>query len=108
MPRICACDGYGKRLVKKDGSPDYHRHFCGFEYKNAKKRLRIQAKGQTREEWTLVPYEDTGFRSSHEIACAAARLHMSGRFTISMGGSLLLFLPGFGDCLQMSEISSNN
>ena len=44
MPRVCAREDCGKRLVRKDGTPDYHRHFCGIECKNADKRERMQAK----------------------------------------------------------------
>jgi len=44
MSRVCAREGCGERLVRKDGTPDYHRHFCGSECKNADKRERIQAK----------------------------------------------------------------
>jgi hypothetical protein len=43
MPRVCARESCGRRLVRKDGTPDYHRHFCGSECKNADKRERIQA-----------------------------------------------------------------
>src|SRR5438034_108196 len=44
MPRICARESCGKRLVRKDGSRDYHRHFCGSECKNADKWRRLQVK----------------------------------------------------------------
>jgi hypothetical protein len=44
MPRVCAREGCGKRLVRKNGLPDYHRHFCGPECKNADKRERMQSK----------------------------------------------------------------
>jgi endogenous inhibitor of DNA gyrase (YacG/DUF329 family) len=46
MPRVCAREGCGKRLIRKEGSPDYHRHFCGPECKNADKRERMQEKRQ--------------------------------------------------------------
>jgi hypothetical protein len=46
MPRVCAREACGRRLVRKDGTPDYHRHFCGPDCKNADKRERIQAKRQ--------------------------------------------------------------
>jgi hypothetical protein len=29
MPRICNREGCRKRIVAKDGSPDYRKHFCG-------------------------------------------------------------------------------
>lgn len=44
MPRVCAREGCGKRLVRKDGTPDYHRHFCSSECKNADKREGMQEK----------------------------------------------------------------
>lgn len=46
MPRVCAREGCGKRLIRKNGTPDYHRHFCSSECKNTDKRERIQAKRQ--------------------------------------------------------------
>jgi hypothetical protein len=46
MPRVCAREGCGKRLVRKDGTPDYRRHFCARECKNADKRERMQEKRQ--------------------------------------------------------------
>ena len=46
MPRVCAREGCGKRLIRYDGTPDYHRHFCGSECKNADKRERMKAKRQ--------------------------------------------------------------
>lgn len=44
MPRVCARENCGRRLVRKDGTPDYRRHFCGTKCKNEDKRERIQAK----------------------------------------------------------------
>lgn len=46
MPRVCAREGCGKRLIRKDGTPDYRRHFCETGCKNADKRERMQAKRQ--------------------------------------------------------------
>jgi endogenous inhibitor of DNA gyrase (YacG/DUF329 family) len=43
MPRICAREDCGRRLLRKNGAPDYHRHFCGTECKNADERERMQA-----------------------------------------------------------------
>lgn len=43
MPRVCNREGCGRPLVKKDGSPDLRRHFCGRDCKNVDKRERMQA-----------------------------------------------------------------
>lgn len=44
MPRICNREGCGKRIVAKDGSPDYRKHFCGSACLKIDKRERLQAK----------------------------------------------------------------
>ena len=44
MPRICNREGCGKRIVDKDGSPDYRKHFCGPACLKIDKRERLQAK----------------------------------------------------------------
>jgi hypothetical protein len=44
MPRICNREGCGKRIVGKDGSPDYRKHFCGSSCLKIDKRERLQAK----------------------------------------------------------------
>jgi endogenous inhibitor of DNA gyrase (YacG/DUF329 family) len=44
MPRICSREGCGKRIVAKDGSPDYRKHFCGAACLKIDKRERLQAK----------------------------------------------------------------
>ncbi len=50
MPRVCSREGCGQPLLRKDGTPDFHRHFCGTACKNADKREKIQAKrAQTRK-----------------------------------------------------------
>jgi endogenous inhibitor of DNA gyrase (YacG/DUF329 family) len=44
MPRICAHEGCGRRLLRKDGRPDYRRHFCSRHCKKVDKREHMQAK----------------------------------------------------------------
>lgn len=44
MARICNREGCGKRIVAKDGTPDYRRHFCGSACLKIDKRERLQAK----------------------------------------------------------------
>ena len=44
MPRICNREGCGRRIVAKDGSPDYRKHFCGSACLTIDKRERLQAK----------------------------------------------------------------
>jgi len=44
MARICNREGCGKRIVAKDGSPDYRKHFCGSACLTIDKRERLQAK----------------------------------------------------------------
>ncbi len=44
MPRICNREGCGKRILAKDGSPDYRKHFCGAMCLKIDKRERLQAK----------------------------------------------------------------
>jgi hypothetical protein len=44
MPRICNREGCGKRIVAKDGSPNYRKHFCGSACLKIDKRERLQAK----------------------------------------------------------------
>jgi hypothetical protein len=44
MPRVCNREGCGKRIVAKDGSPDYRKHFCGSACLKIDKRERLQAK----------------------------------------------------------------
>jgi hypothetical protein len=44
MPRICNREGCGRRIVAKDGSPDYRKHFCGAACLKIDKRERLQAK----------------------------------------------------------------
>jgi hypothetical protein len=43
MPRVCNQEGCGQRLVAKDGSSDYRRHFCGPECLRIDKRERMQS-----------------------------------------------------------------
>jgi len=44
MARICNREGCGKRIVAKDGSPDYRKHFCGSACLKIDKRERLEAK----------------------------------------------------------------
>jgi hypothetical protein len=44
MPRICNREGCGKRILTKDGSPDYRKHFCGSACLKIDKRERLEAK----------------------------------------------------------------
>jgi hypothetical protein len=44
MPRVCNREGCGRRIVAKDGSPDYRKHFCGSPCLKIDKRERLQAK----------------------------------------------------------------
>ena len=44
MARVCNREGCGKRIVSKDGSPDYRKHFCGPACLKIDKRERLQAK----------------------------------------------------------------
>jgi endogenous inhibitor of DNA gyrase (YacG/DUF329 family) len=44
MARICNREGCGKRIVARDGSPDYRKHFCGAACLKIDKRERLQAK----------------------------------------------------------------
>ena len=44
MPRICNREGCGKRIVARDGNPDYRKHFCGPACLKIDKRERLQAK----------------------------------------------------------------
>lgn len=44
MPRICNREECGKRIVAKDGSPDYRKHFCGAACLKIDKRERLRAK----------------------------------------------------------------
>jgi hypothetical protein len=44
MPRVCNREGCGRRIVAKDGSPDYRKHFCGSACLKTDKRERVQAK----------------------------------------------------------------
>lgn len=46
MPRVCNREGCGARIVGKDGSPDYRKHFCGPACLRADKRERLLAKRQ--------------------------------------------------------------
>ena len=42
MPRVCNRAGCGKALLKSDGRPDHHRHFCGEACIRADKREKMQ------------------------------------------------------------------
>src|SRR6185437_16110607 len=44
MPRICNREGCGRRIVARDGSTDYRKHFCGPACLKIDKRERLQAK----------------------------------------------------------------
>jgi hypothetical protein len=44
MPRVCNREGCGRRIVSKDGTPDYRKHFCGSACLRIDKRERLQAK----------------------------------------------------------------
>lgn len=44
MPRVCNREGCGKRIVAKDGTPDYRKHFCGAVCLKIDKRERVQSK----------------------------------------------------------------
>ena len=44
MPTVCARECCGRQQIRKDGLPDYHRHFCGSDCKNADKQEPMQAK----------------------------------------------------------------
>jgi hypothetical protein len=44
MPRICGREGCGNRLSRSDGTPDYRRHFCSSQCKNADKREKMQSR----------------------------------------------------------------
>jgi endogenous inhibitor of DNA gyrase (YacG/DUF329 family) len=44
MARVCAREGCGTRLVRRDGTPDYRRHFCSAVCKNMDKRERMQSR----------------------------------------------------------------
>lgn len=44
MPRVCNRDGCGKRIVDREGSADYRKHFCGAACLKIDKRERLQAK----------------------------------------------------------------
>ena len=44
MARVCNREGCGRRIVAKDGSPDYRKHFCGPACLKIDKRERLQAK----------------------------------------------------------------
>jgi hypothetical protein len=68
MPIVCAHGGCGKRLLRKDGAPDYHRHFCGSQCKNADKRERMQEK---RRQAKAVP-----------VRCAVMEMDLSPRIAV--------------------------
>jgi DNA-directed RNA polymerase subunit RPC12/RpoP len=55
MPRICNREGCGRRIVAKDGSADYRKHFCGSASLKIDKRERLQAK-RTRLESRRCPH----------------------------------------------------
>lgn len=44
MPRICNLSGCNKPLLRKDGTPDFRRHFCSKACLAIDKRERLQAK----------------------------------------------------------------
>jgi hypothetical protein len=44
MPRICNREACGKRILTKDGRPDYRKHFCGSLCLKIDKRERLEAK----------------------------------------------------------------
>jgi len=44
MARICNRESCGKRIVAKDGSPDYRKHFCSPACLRSDKRERLLAK----------------------------------------------------------------
>ncbi len=41
MPRVCNREGCGKRVVGKDGKPNYDHHFCSVECRAEDKREHI-------------------------------------------------------------------
>jgi endogenous inhibitor of DNA gyrase (YacG/DUF329 family) len=78
MPRVCARENCGKRLVRKDGTPDYHRHFCGSHCKNADKRERMQEK---RQHAKAGPCPLCGSKRSNDSPgqrCAASQADLRG------------------------------
>jgi hypothetical protein len=86
MPKVCARESCGKRLIRKDGTPDYNRHFCGSECKNADKRERIRAKrGQAKAR--PVSFVRTCHSNTHaRCPCAASQGDLSARFNRCRGG----------------------
>jgi hypothetical protein len=44
MPRVCSRECCGKRLLTKDGLPDYRRHFCGADCARTDRREKMRAK----------------------------------------------------------------
>lgn len=44
MSRVCNREGCGKRILGKDGSPDYRKHFCGSACLRIDKRERLLAR----------------------------------------------------------------
>lgn len=42
--RVCNRNGCGRRIMAKDGSLDYRKHFCGSACLKIDKRERLQAK----------------------------------------------------------------
>jgi hypothetical protein len=44
MPRICNREGCGRRIIAKDSSPDYRKHFCSPTCLRIDKRERLRAK----------------------------------------------------------------
>ncbi len=44
MPRVCIRKGCRVDLLKRDGSPDFRRIFCGVECKKAERLEKLRAK----------------------------------------------------------------
>lgn len=41
MPRVCDREGCGRRILEKNGSPSYDRHFCSSNCRREDKRERV-------------------------------------------------------------------
>ena len=41
MPRVCNREGCGGRILEKNGSPSYDRHFCSSNCRREDKRERV-------------------------------------------------------------------
>ena len=42
--RVCNREGCGKKIVSKEGLPDYRRHFCSSDCLRLDKRERVRAR----------------------------------------------------------------